>query len=504
MATAPASISSRLAKGTAWLSLARLLVNALSIVSTFVLARLLAPADFGLVALGTTLMLVVTEVTELSLAQALVRHAEPTRTHFDTAWTLNALRGLLLGGAFAAAGAPLAQWLGDARLTGIMAALGASIVLGGLANPRRVLLTRALIFWQEFVLNVGQKLAGVLAAVLVAWLTQSYWALVVGILVTQLANLVISYLVLPYLPRPRLAHARELLGFSLWLTAQQFVNSLNWRFDALVVGKLLGTQALGYYSMGSQLAAIPTRETTSPLRQTFFPAFSAMRDEPARLAAAYQRAQAVVTAVALPAGVGAALVADPLIRLLMGETWAPAVFIVQALAAIYAVQTLGGSVDAVAMARGETRLLFVRSLQMLLVRVPVIVAGLLLWGLPGLIAARVATGLLATLVNMRLVHRLIGVGLGAQLQVNRRALFSAGAMVAVALAVGHQLPHSSTPAQLAWELAAVGTAAVLGYCVATAVQWQAAQRPPGPEQELGRLLHKLWAKARPRPAGSTP
>lgn len=493
-----ASVSQRLVKGTAWLGMARLCVNLLSVLSTFVLARLLAPGDFGLVALATTMMMVLTDVTELSLAQALVRHANPTRAHFDTAWTLNALRGTLLGGLFAVASVPAAQLYGDERLVGIMLALGASIFLSGLTNPRRVLLTRQLIFWQEFVLNVGQKLAGVAASVVVAWLTQSYWALVVGVLATQASNVALSYMVLPYLPRPRLVHARELFSFSLWLTAVQLVNTLNWRFDALFVGKFLGSTALGHYTMGSTLASIPTRETTSPLRQTFFPAFASMREDMPRLAAAYQRAQAVVTAVALPAGVGAALVADPLVRLAMGEKWVPAIAIVQALAAVYALQTLGSSADALGMALGRTRLLFVRSLQMLLVRVPLIVAAMLLYGLPGLVAARVFTGLLATLVNMLVVRQLVGVGLAAQLQVNRRALVAAGAMVAVALAASSAFAPTAEAHLLALQVACVGAAAMLGYCGATALLWRGANRPPGPEQELQRLFHKLLGKVRAR------
>lgn len=495
-----ASITHRLVKGTAWLSLARLFVNALSVLSTFALARLLAPSDFGLVALGTTMMMVLTDVTELSLAQALVRHANPQRAHFDTAWTLNALRGSLLGALFALASWPAARLYGDERLAGIMLALGASIVLSGLTNPRRVLLTRQLIFRQEFVLDVGQKLAGVLASVTVAWLTQSYWALVVGILATQASNVALSYLVLPYLPRPRLAHARELLSFSIWLSAVQLVNTLNWRFDALFVGKFLGSTALGHYTMGSTLASIPTRETTGPLRQTFFPAFASMREDMPRLTAAYQRAQAVVTAVALPAGVGAALVADPLVRLAMGEKWVPAIAIVQALAAVYALQTLGSSADALGMALGRTRLLFWRSLQMLLIRVPLIVAAMLLYGLPGLIAARVCTGLVATAVNMLVVRQLIGLSLRAQLQANRRALLACGAMVAAALAAALPFAPSTEARQLALQAAAMGTAAALGYFGATALLWHGARRPPGPEQELQRLLQQLRGKLRARPA----
>ena len=477
-----------------------MLVNALAVLSTFVLARLLAPADFGLVALGTTLMLLVTEVTELSMAQALVNHAAPTREHFDTAWTLNALRGTVLGAAFAAAALPVAQLYGDQRLVGIMLALGISIVLGGMTNPRRVLLTRELVFWQESVLTVGQKLAGVVASILIAYLYQSYWALVIGILVTQMANVAISYMVLPFVPRPRLAHARELFSFSLWVTAARLVDSLSWRFDTLFVGKLLGNTALGHYSMGSTLASIPTRETTGPLRQTFFPAFSSMRDDAARMAAAYQRAQAVVTAVALPAGFGAALVADPLIRLVMGEKWTPAIFIVQALAAVYALQTLGSSVDSVGMAKGQTRLLFMRSLQMLLVRIPVIIGATLYFGMVGLITARVATGLLAAVVNMHLVSRLTGVGMGAQVGANRRALISGAVMVATTLGVAHLLPPSTTSHELLMELMIIAPVAVASYCIATLLLWAMAHKPAGPEQELKQILEKIWQKIRPRAA----
>lgn len=494
------SIKHRLLKGTAWLAFARLLVNALSILSTFVLARLLAPADFGLVALGTTLMLLVSEVTELSLAQALVRHANPTRAHFDTAWTLNALRGTVLGAAFAAAAVPVARLYGDQRLVGILLALGFSIFLSGLTNPRRVLLQRELIFWQEFMLTVGQKFAGVAASILVAYLYQSYWALVVGVLITQLANVAISYMVLPFVPRPRLAHARELFSFSLWITAARVVDTLNWRFDTLFVGKVLGNAALGHYAMGSTLASMPTRETTAPLRQTFFPAFSAMRDDDRRMAAAYQRAQAVVTAVALPAGIGAALIADPLIRLAMGEKWVPAIAIVQALAAVYALQTLGSSVDAVGMAKGQTRVLFVRSLQMLAVRVPVILGALLAFGMPGLVAARVLTGLLAALVNMQLAGRLIGVGLRAQLQANARALVAAAVMVATTLAARSLLPASGTPQQLLTQLLVLAATAMASYSLATWLQWVRADRPAGPEQELKQILGKMWNKLRARTA----
>src|SRR5690606_11060647 len=127
----------------------------------------------------------------------------------------------------------------------------------GLTNPRRIMYQRDLIFWQEFVLAVSQKLTGFIAAVAIAILYHSYWALVIGTLVTQATNVAVSYLVLPFRPKICFRHMREFFSFSAWLSAGQIVNTLNWRFDYLLVGKMLGNTSLGYYSVGSNLAMMP-------------------------------------------------------------------------------------------------------------------------------------------------------------------------------------------------------------------------------------------------------
>lgn len=492
----PVSITDRLIKGTAWLGVSRIIVNALSVLSTVLLARLLAPADFGLIALATTILLVMSDVTELSLSQALVRHSAPTRAHFDSAWTLNALRGLILGSLIAAAGVPAAKIYADPRLIGVMAALGFSLLLGGLANPRRIMLQRDLIFRQEFVLDVAQKLSGVVASILIAYVYRTYWALVIGTLVSQLTLLIVSYMVLPFRPRVSFAHSKELFSFSIWLTAVQVVNTLNWRFDYLFVGKLLGPTALGHYSVGSNFAAIPTRETTAPLKRTIFPGFASIQHDRVRLAAAYQRAQALVTAIALPAGIGAALIADPLIKLALGPKWEPVIFIMQALASVYAIQTLGSLVDSLAMAQGNTRTLFIRSLQMLIVRIPIIIAGMLWFGLEGVITARVITGLLATALNMHLVRRFTGLTEFEQISANFRALASVCVMAAGAIAISRYLPDLTDTTSLVIKLVITGGLSAVLYCGTTLILWLLAHKPSGPEQEIQRVIGKLLSKLR--------
>ncbi len=374
-------------------------------------------------------------VTELSLNQALIRHESPSETHFSAVWTLSVTRSAVLALLFAAASYPIAEFYNEPRLTSVMLALSFSLLLSGLANPRRVMLQRDLIFWQEFVLNVSQKLVGFVVTVAIAAIYQSYWALVIGTLAYQVTNIIVSYTVLPFWPRITFRHARELFSFSVWLTAGQIVNTLNWRIEYLLIGKMLGATQLGHYTVGNTLSTLPTREATAPLNQTIYPGFSKVRNDPVRLIAAYQRAQALLAAVALPAGIGMAVVADPMMRLALGEKWVPAIFIVQALASVFALQTLGSLVQPLGMAKGHTKMLFIRDTQMLVVRVPIIIAGLMMAGLPGVVYARVLTGLISTVVNMLLVKRLINLPFFQQLAANFRALASVAVMAAWRLGI---------------------------------------------------------------------
>lgn len=484
-------IAGRVVKGSAWIASARLIVNALAAISTIVIAIFLTPADVGLVAIGATLAAIATSVTEMSLNQALVRHADPTADHFSTVWTLNALRGLLLFAIMAAAAYPVAETYEDPRLTPIVVLFGLSVFLACLNNPRRVVLQRKLIFWQEFVLNVSQKLAGVIASIAVAVIYQTYWALVVGALVTSLTSMAVSYMAVPFRPRITLRYWRELISFSGWLTVSQIINTLNWRFDYLLVGKLLGQAPLGQYSVGSNLALLPTREAITPLTITMFPAFSTIASEPARLAAAYQRGQAFLTALALPAGIGAALIAEPMIRLLMGEQWTPAIFVVQALAPVFAFQTIGQFSQPLGMALGQTRLLFFRDLQLFFIRMPIIIVCTIFFGFQGLVLGRTLAGLLSIGFNVQLVKRFTGIGLLAQLAVNGRSLFSVAVMAAGTIALTYLMPVAQDRVGLMIDAGARFLVAGTLFCATMIGTWLLLKKPIGPENELLRLWQQL-------------
>ena len=369
----------------------------------------------------------------------------------------------------------------------------------GLVNPRAIMFTRDLIFWQQFVLTVGQRFTTFVVALAIAVIYQSYWAMVWGFVAGQTVNVVISYATKPYRPRLGVKHAKELLHFSFWLTVSQAIASLNWSADQLVVGTVLGKTPLGFLTVGNNLAFMPTRELTRPLTTPLFPALSQLKDDRERLGAAYQKAQALVSAVILPAGFGLALIADPLIRLCMGEKWHPVVLIIQILAAVFAIQTLGSLSQPLAMAAGATRLISIRELQDLVIRVPSIIAGALIDGLTGVVCARALTALILILFHMQVVKRVTGLTFWVQFAANIRSLASICVMVAVLLPLSRSVEYFGFGRiDLVIEIAILIILGAVSYLGSHAMIWVLSGKPDGPEREALKIADSVKHRLRPR------
>lgn len=474
----------QVARGAMWIAATRVLVNLIGVASTILLARLLFPADFGIVAIATTVMAIVSAMTEISLSSALVQHRDPDDAHYDTAFTLNLARAVIVAAVTAALAWPMAALYRDARLVDLILVLAAISGLVGLGNPKLVVLWRSMKFHQEFIIGVLQKLVGFVAAVVVALVYRSYWALVVGSAVSQLVAVAVSYMFVRYRPRLSLAKAGELMSFSIWVSFSQIVSTLNYRFDNLIIGYFLDKSAVGFYSYGDNLASMATREVTTPVANTLFSAFARMTDDPDRLRRAYFRSQSLLFALAMPVGCGFAMIAEPLVLAALGAKWRAAIPVIEVIATVTAVQTLGMTHYALAMATGNTRALFRRDLVNLGFRLPIVMTGLALAGLAGVLAARVVAGTIALILNMALIRRLIGVPLHDQCAANVRPPIATAAM---ALAIWAW--RLALPLPVGWrpQVATIAATIVLGglvYVGTTALAWLAMGKPDGVEREV--------------------
>jgi len=254
--------------------------------------------------------------------------------------------------------------------------------------------------------------------------------------------------------------------------------------DPLIVAKFIGQSGLGLFTVSSNISALPTSETTRLLNTTLFPGFIHVRHDSARLRRAYTRVQSLISAIAIPCGFGMAVLADPLIRLALGEKWLAAIPIVQVLSITYAIKTLGTTADSLAMATGQTRMLFHRNLQALALRLPIILVGLYLGALEGLLVALVITTILGIMLDMMVVKQICGLTHIRQILDNGRALSSGIIMAGLTLFVVGFLPFGNETAS---SLARIFIGSLVGLAIYSAsmfLGWVIAGQPNGPEREI--------------------
>ena len=345
-----------IARGAAWMLLFKAVDRALGIVSTLLLARLLVPADFGLVAMAMSVIAVIELATAFSFEIALIQNPCPQRKHFDTAWTLNVLFALGCGAAIAALASPAAAFYLEPRLISVMLVLAVAWAVAGLENVGTVEFRRAMDFRREFSFMAAKRSVSFLLTVALALLFRSYWALVIGTLLGRLAGVALSYVVHPFRPRFTLAASRELFGFSGWLLLNNLLGVAILRVPHFFVGRVNGPQALGLFTVGSELAYMPATELIAPVNRVLFPGFARLASDVARFRTTFVDIIAVIVSIVIPASIGIAAVAEPMVRVLLGQKWMEAVPVIQLLAPAGAIVALTSNNVSAYLALGRTEL----------------------------------------------------------------------------------------------------------------------------------------------------
>jgi len=347
----------RMATGAGWVMGLRFFNRGLGFASTIVLARLLVPADFGLVAMATAVWALITTMSELGVEASLVYKKAIDRVDMDSAFTLRLLMAvgqmLVLG----LPAGPVAAFYDEPRIETIMLLLALVVLIDGCKNIATVEFHRELRYDREFVLMGVPKMLSFVVTISVAVLTRSYWALVVGIVVNRVAHTVMSYLMRPY--RPGLSRRRwgEIFRFSRWLVVNNALYFINRRGAEFVLGRFGGAGAVGIFSVSYEISHLPTTELVAPINRVAFPGYSRMDAASGELAGGYLGVVGIVALIALPAGWGIAVTAPLLIPLLLGANWTDAIPIVEMLAFAGGVQVLQANTGAVFMAQGRPYIL---------------------------------------------------------------------------------------------------------------------------------------------------
>lgn len=314
----------------------------LQFASVVVLARLLSPRDYGLMAVGLVVVGIGEVVRDLGLSTAAIRAPELTARQRDGLFWFNTAAGLVLAALLAGGAEVVAAMFSQDALVPVTRALALTFVLNGLAAQYRAGMTRDLRFGAIAGVDLLAQSAALVVAVASALAGAGYWALVAQQLTVGTVGLVAVVALARWLPgRPRRGVGlRPFLRFGGALTGTHIVYYVGNNLDTMALGLWAGPTALGVYSRGFQLLMTPLNQLRTPATTVAVPVLSRLQAEPARFGAYLRRGQ---LALGIPIVTGLALVAGaagPLVDLLLGERWATVAPVLALLAVAGSAQTL--------------------------------------------------------------------------------------------------------------------------------------------------------------------
>jgi lipopolysaccharide exporter len=488
-----------MAAGIAWMSLMRVSIKGLGLVSTIVLARLLAPADFGLVAMAMAMINALELFGAFNFDVALIQRQDASRESYDTAWTLNILLGITLALLLLVISFPAADFYNEPRLRAVMHVLALGVLVNGFENIGVVAFRKDLDFRKEFILRVVQKACTALIGLPLAFLLRNYWALVIGMVSGNVLSVLMSYYAHSFRPRLSLAARSHLFSFSKWL----MVNNVLWfvrdRTPDFLLGRISGAGALGLYTVSYEISNLPTSELVSPINRAVLPAYAKMANDLESLRQGFLNVIGLIALLALPAGFGIAATSQLIVGVVLGDKWADAAPLISILGIVGALNALQTNCGNVHYAVGRPRTMTVIGGIHVAILLPLLIWGAFAYGALGIAAAYLASvALVSVPVNYAVIMRRLQLPLARMASILWRPVIATGVMYGVTVTwVGR-----SDAISFALLVGAIAIG-VASYGTVIALAWLLSGRPEGPEATFtDKFLLPFWARiARPRVAG---
>lgn len=353
-------LKGRSVRGGAITLTAQAIKFALQMGSTMVLARLLTPADFGLIAMVTAVTGFAAMFKDAGLSMATVQREHITHEQISTLFWINVGLSIVMMIVVAALSPAIAWFYGKPELTWITLALAGTFIFGGLTVQHQALLRRQMRFKELAIINVASVAAGIATAIVMAVLGFGYWSLVGMPAAMAAVNCTLVWVLSGWQPgRPvRGSGVRPLLAFGGNLTGANVLGYLRRNLDNVLIGAVWGAGPLGLYAKAYHLILLPIRQINAPLGAVAVPALSRLQSDPDGYRRFYRRFIECIAMAGLPLMVFALIKAKAVVQVFLGDQWMAAVPIVIALApaGIIGVLNLAGGAVFLSTGRADKKL----------------------------------------------------------------------------------------------------------------------------------------------------
>ena len=313
--------------GLGWTAMSRVFQQSLQFVFSAVLARLLVPNDFGLIALISVFTGFASVFVDLGFTAAIVQRSKVDERHLSTAFWLNVMAGAGLMVVVMGMAPAIAAFYDQPQLVPLTLALAPSFLLGSLVGLQSAMLTRQMNFKRLTMIENSALVGANALAIGLAVSGFGVWSLVALALASAAIRAVLLWSASSWRPRAFLDResVRDLWGFSSRLTAFNAVNYWARNADNLLVGRFIGTDSLAFCNRAYNLMLLPLDLVSSVPARVMLPVLSRLQDEPELVKRVYLRSIGLIALVTFPAMVGLFVVCEPFILTVYGSKWAPVI-----------------------------------------------------------------------------------------------------------------------------------------------------------------------------------
>lgn len=494
------SMYARAASGASWTSVGALTEEALSLLATLILARLVSPAEFGVFGLAATLLGLTVLFSDMAMSQALVRQKDLRPQHVTVALTLCVGLAVFAGALLVLLSAPIANYFKAPQLTQMLWVVAALIPLNAAGSISMALLQRRTAFRLVAVSGLpGMLIGNVLVAVSLAYAGYGAWAVMIGAATHQTITTVIRF----SFARHNLmlgwdaSAFRDLFSFSAAQTFTRWINYFARNGDNFVVGRMLGMESLGLYTRAYRLLMIPVELASRGGDRVMIPLMAEIQSDPQRMARGYATSVRLYISLLVPLSAFLVISADPIVRIMFGEDWVAMIPVAEVLFASLPLRSAYKQITVPMLVLGRTgRLLMMNAVYASLVVGGSILACLLARDIVAVGAAVALAILTFYLLCAASTNRLLGLPWSRFAALHLPGLTVGAVLTGALLAVQAAMPDAANPFV---KLAANGVVAAAVLAPAYLLGGKAVF---GPEVHglLQGLIGKLTRRFRPRPA----
>jgi PST family polysaccharide transporter len=435
------------------------------LLTTVLLARLLAPSDFGLVSMAAVVIALVQVFGDLGIASVVIQRKRVSADFLSSIFWASALFGIVVTAAVAAFAPLAAAFFGDPRVASILRVLSLGFLAGGLGTVQRAVLERDLAFRRLAYLETAATAAGAAVGIGLALSGAGAWSLAWQSVATAAATTALFWFGARWRPGWVFlwSEVRSVSSYSLNLTGFNVLNYFARNADYILIGRFLGAVPLGYYTLAYRIMFYPLQNISTVVGRVALPLFSRIQEDDGAFRSAYVKANGGIALAVVPMMLGLWAVAEPAVLLLFGPRWAPVVPLVLILAPIGLLQSVGSTVGTIYQVKGRTDLMLRWGIAAGALVVISFAVGLR-WGVVGVAASYAAASLLLAYPNFAIPFRLIGLGMRQFLSALARPMAAGGIMLVLVLAGRLLLPPDLAGA---WVLSILVPAGAAVYFAAT-------------------------------------